>query len=55
LLPLVAQLPTYIVAYDDYPGAELAAVKSILGEIPFRGQLPVSLPDLYPVGHGIRK
>lgn len=55
LLPLVAQLPTYIVAYDDYPGAELAAVKSILGEIPFRGQLPISLPDLYPVGHGIRK
>jgi len=55
LLPLVSQLPTYVVAYDDYPGAELAAVKSILGETPFRGKLPVSLPDLYPVGHGINK
>ena len=55
LLPLISQLPTYIVAYDDYPGAELAAVKSILGEIPFRGKLPVSLPDLYSVGHGIGK
>jgi beta-N-acetylhexosaminidase len=55
LLPLVSRLPTYIVAYDDYPGAELAAVRSILGEIPFRGKLPVSLPDLYSVGHGIGK
>jgi len=55
LLPLVSQLPTYIVAYDDYPGAELAAVKAILGEISFRGKLPVSLPDLYSVGHGINK
>jgi beta-N-acetylhexosaminidase len=53
LLPLVSRLPTYIVAYDDYPGAELAAVKSILGETPFRGRLPVSLPDHYPVGHGM--
>ena len=55
LLPLVSRLPTYIAAYDDYPGAELAAVKAILGEIPFRGQLPVSFPDLYPVGHRIGK
>jgi beta-N-acetylhexosaminidase len=55
LLPLVSQLPTYIVAYDDYPGAELAAVKTILGEIPFLGKLPISLPDLYPIGHGLRK
>ncbi len=53
LLPLISRLPTYIVAYDDYPGAELAAVKSILGETPFRGRLPVSLPDHYPVGHGM--
>ncbi|MEE8349960.1 MAG: glycoside hydrolase family 3 N-terminal domain-containing protein [Acidobacteriota bacterium] len=55
LLSLISHLPTYIVAYDDHKGAELAAVKSILGEISFRGKLPVSLPDLYPVGHGITR
>lgn len=53
LLSSVPELPTYIVAYDDYPGAELAAVKSILGEIPFLGRLPISLPGLYPAGHGM--
>ena len=55
LLSFVPELPSYILAYDDHPGAELAAVKSILGETPFRGQLPISLPESYPLGHGIQK
>ena len=55
LLPLADKLPTYITIYDDYPGAEVAAIKAIFGEIQFRGKLPISLPGLYPIGHGIRK
>jgi beta-N-acetylhexosaminidase len=55
LLSFVPELPSYILAYDDHPGAELAAVKAILGETPFRGKLPISLPELYPLGHGIQK
>ena len=55
LLTFVPQLPTYILTYEDYSGAERAAVKAILGEIPFRGKLPISLPGLYPFGHGIQR
>ncbi|RPJ61971.1 MAG: hypothetical protein EHM23_04990 [Acidobacteria bacterium] len=55
LLSFVPELPSYVLTYEDYPGAELAAAKAIMGEIPFRGRLPVSLPELYPAGHGIHK
>ncbi len=55
LLSFVPDLPSYILTYEDYPGAELAAAKAIMGEIPFRGKLPVSLPGLYAAGHGIQK
>ncbi len=55
LLTWIPEIPSYILAYDDYSGAELAAVKAILGETPFRGKLPISLPELYPIGHGIQK
>ncbi|MCE5308718.1 MAG: hypothetical protein LLG20_13855 [Acidobacteriales bacterium] len=51
LLQSVPELPSYVVTYDDYPGAELAAVKALFGEIPFWGKLPISLPGLYPAGH----
>ena len=39
--------------FDDHPGAEQAVAKAIMGEIPFRGRLPIELPGFYPVGHGI--
>ena len=55
LLPSIPTLPSYIVTYEDYPGAERAATKAILGEIPFRGKLPVTIPGLYPIGHGIHR
>ena len=55
LLSFLPQLPTYILTYEDYPGAELAAVKTILGQVPFQGKLPITLPELYPIGHGIIK
>jgi len=55
LLPAVPEIPTYVLTYEDYPGAEEAAAKAILGEIPFRGRLPISLPGFYEAGHGIQK
>lgn len=53
--PLLAvpSMPSYILGYDIQPSAEMAVVKAITGEIPFRGKLPVSLGDLHPVGHGM--
>jgi beta-N-acetylhexosaminidase len=49
----IPELPSYIVTYDTSPGSELSAIKAISGEIPFQGKLPISLPGLYPVGHGL--
>jgi len=50
----IQELPSYIVTYDINPGSELSAIKAITGEIPFQGKLPISLPGLYPVGHGLK-
>ncbi|MEE8584899.1 MAG: glycoside hydrolase family 3 N-terminal domain-containing protein [Acidobacteriota bacterium] len=55
LLPFVPDLPSYILAYDDHPGAEKAAARLVLGRVRSRGKLPVSLPDLYPLGHGLNR
>lgn len=55
LLHHVPELPSYVLTYDTTPGAELAAVRAIAGEIPIRGVLPISLPGLYPIGHGLRR
>ena len=55
LLSSIPDLPSYIVTYEDYSGAEIAATKAILGEIPFQGKLPITIPNLYPIGHGIHR
>ena len=51
LLSFVPELPTYVLTYEYYPGAEAAALEAILGEIEFRGKLPVELPGMYPMGY----
>jgi beta-N-acetylhexosaminidase len=51
LLTFVPELPTYILAYEYYPAAEEASLRAVLGEIPFKGKLPVELPGLYDIGH----
>jgi len=53
VLSFVPELPTYILTYEYYPEAERAALRAILGEIPFTGKLPISLPGAYPIGHGL--
>ena len=55
LLSFVPELPTYILAYEYYPAAEEAALRAVLGEIEFRGKLPVELPGFYPIGHSAAK
>jgi len=44
----------YICAYRFAEPAQAAAAAAIFGEIGFSGQLPVSIPGLYQVGHGIK-
>jgi beta-N-acetylhexosaminidase len=55
LLHHVPELPSYVLTFDTHRGTELAAVKAITGEIPFQGRLPISLPGLYPIGHGLTR
>jgi beta-N-acetylhexosaminidase len=55
LLAFVPELPTYILAYEYYPAAEEAALKAVLGEIEFKGKLPIELPGFYPIGHAVAK
>ena len=51
LLSFVPELPVYILAYEYYPAAEEAALAAVLGEIEFKGRLPVELPGFYEIGH----
>lgn len=54
LLSFVPELPTYVLAYEYYPAAEDAVLKAVLGEIEFKGKLPVELPGFYPIGHSAK-
>jgi beta-N-acetylhexosaminidase len=44
---------TYICTFSNSPTSETAAVKALFGEIPFRGKLPVTLPNVAARGTGI--
>ena len=49
----VPDIPAMLLTYDFSDYAEQSAVKAIAGEIPIGGKLPISLPGLFPVGHGL--
>lgn len=55
LLSFVPDLPTFVLAYEYYPSAEEAALKAVLGEIEFKGKLPIELPGFYPIGYTAAK
>jgi beta-N-acetylhexosaminidase len=44
---------TYICTYSNAVSAETAAVKALFGEIPMRGKLPVTIPNMAQRGTGI--
>jgi beta-N-acetylhexosaminidase len=46
-------LPATLLTYDYYDLAELTAVRGITGEKAIGGKLPIGLPGLFPVGHGL--
>ena len=51
----VPELPATLLTYDVYDLPERAAVAAIAGEAPIGGKLPIALPGLFPVGHGIER
>ncbi|MBS1794124.1 MAG: glycoside hydrolase family 3 C-terminal domain-containing protein [Acidobacteria bacterium] len=53
---MIRQFPeakNYVVTYAVEDVAQLALVKALFGETPFRGKLPIEIPDLFRVGAGI--
>jgi CubicO group peptidase (beta-lactamase class C family) len=53
LLRQFPELPTYVAAYGSAESSQRAAVAAVFGESAFAGRLPVTLPGLYPYGHGL--
>jgi beta-N-acetylhexosaminidase len=51
----VPDIPAMLLTYDFSDDAEVTAVKAILGEIAIGGRLPVALPGMYPLGHGLAR
>ncbi len=49
------EAPALMLTYDFSDGAERAAVKALAGEIPLTGKLPIVLPGLFPLGHGLTR
>lgn len=55
LLKDFTSIPNYVCAYGDANVSIIAALNAILGEISFKGTLPVSLTEDYMLGRGIYK
>ena len=51
----VQEIPAMLLTYDFSDYAEQSAVKAIAGEIPIGGKLPISLPGLFQIGHGMTR
>jgi beta-N-acetylhexosaminidase len=51
----VPELPAVMLTYDFYDLAEASAVRAIAGESPIGGRLPIALPGMFPVGHGLER
>jgi beta-N-acetylhexosaminidase len=55
---LIRQFPdakVYAVTYAIEDVAQNAAVRTLFGEVPFQGKLPVRIPNLFEIGAGITK
>jgi beta-N-acetylhexosaminidase len=47
------EVDAYMCAYRYSDEAMVAAAKAVFGEIDIQGKLPVSIPEHYPIGHGL--
>ena len=51
----IPEAPAVMLTYDFSDGAERAAVKALAGEIPITGKLPIPLPGMFEIGHGLTR
>jgi beta-N-acetylhexosaminidase len=48
-------LPAVLLGYEFSDFTERAAARGLMGEIPIGGKLPISLPGMFPIGHGLTR
>ncbi len=53
LLRQFPEAPVYVAAYGSAESSQRAAIAALFGEYAVTGKLPVTLPGLYPYGHGL--
>jgi beta-N-acetylhexosaminidase len=51
----VPEVPSMLLTYDLSDYAEESAVRALAGEIAIGGKLPIGLPGLFPLGHGLTR
>ncbi len=51
----VPDAPAMLLTYDLSDAAERSAVRALAGEIAITGKLPIVLPGLFPLGHGLQR
>jgi beta-N-acetylhexosaminidase len=54
LLRNFPKVTAYMATFSTVPPSEIAALKALLGEMPVRGHLPVTIPGLAKYGEGIQ-
>jgi beta-glucosidase-like glycosyl hydrolase len=51
----VPDVPAMLLTYDFSDYAEESAVRALAGEIPIGGRLPIALPGMFEIGHGLAR
>ncbi|HPW18531.1 MAG TPA: glycoside hydrolase family 3 N-terminal domain-containing protein [Candidatus Aminicenantes bacterium] len=49
----IPEVDAYVCLYANTPETQAVAAQALAGEIALTGRLPVAIPGLYPVGHGL--
>jgi beta-N-acetylhexosaminidase len=49
------QIQNYICVYSNAPVSEMSAIKALFGEMPIRGHLPVTIPNVAQRGQGLER
>jgi beta-N-acetylhexosaminidase len=52
---LAPKVPAVLLTYEYGDAPEAAAVRALCGEAPIGGKLPVTIPGLFTVGHGLER
>ena len=49
----IPEVDAYLCLYKNTPETQAIAARALTGEMAVAGRLPVSIPGLYPIGHGL--